>query len=91
MTVSLIVKDSGGGTGDLLWSNLNSIYMVVRCQKDFVLHHLVKLVLVVQTMEHGQVLTSNGSGSAVTWEDASGGGGITTQQEMHLVLLPQCS
>ena len=27
----------------------------------------------------GQVLTSNGSGSAVTWEDASGGGGITTQ------------
>jgi hypothetical protein len=26
----------------------------------------------------GQVLTSNGSGSAVTWEDASGGGGITT-------------
>ncbi len=27
----------------------------------------------------GQVLTSNGSSSAVTWEDASGGGGITTQ------------
>ena len=27
----------------------------------------------------GQVLTSNGSGSAVTWEDASGGAGITTQ------------
>ena len=26
----------------------------------------------------GQVLTSNGSGSAVTWEDASGGGGIST-------------
>ena len=26
----------------------------------------------------GQVLTSNGSGSAVTWEDAAGGGGITT-------------
>ena len=27
----------------------------------------------------GQVLTSKGSGSAVAWEDASGGGGITTQ------------
>ena len=27
----------------------------------------------------GQVLTSNGSSAAVTWEDASGGGGITTQ------------
>ena len=27
----------------------------------------------------GQVLTSNGSGSAVSWEDASGGGGITTE------------
>jgi len=26
----------------------------------------------------GQVLTSKGSGSAVAWEDASGGGGITT-------------
>ena len=27
----------------------------------------------------GQVLTSKGSGSAVAWEDASGGGGISTQ------------
>ena len=30
----------------------------------------------------GQVLTSNGSGSAVTWEDASGGGGITTEAQV---------
>ena len=28
----------------------------------------------------GQVLTSNGSGSAVTWEDASGGGDISTSK-----------
>ena len=27
----------------------------------------------------GQVITSNGSGSAPTWQDASGGGGITTE------------
>ena len=74
-------KDSGGGSGAISYHhNGNSLRFKVNGSERIRIADSGEIGIAGANYgTSGQVLTSKGSGASVAWEDASGGGGITTQ------------